>query len=219
MADEGRKSNGGKADKYERILDAAIRVFARNGFFHSRVSEIAKEAGVADGTIYLYFKNKDDILIKLFEEKMDLIIVRLRGELEQLSNPFAMLRKFIMMHFWLVQEDINLASVITVELRQSTKFMREYKNEKFQEYLRILSKIIRDGKDAGLIRQNVHPGVLKRAIFGMTDELLLYCVLSGRTSDADVQDIADQVAETVIRGIAVDPDKAMELSKDAIEYS
>ncbi len=209
-------AKGGKNDKYVKIIDAAIKVFAKNGFFHSKVAEIAKEAGVADGTIYLYFKNKDDILIQLFENKMEEIIANIREDFTRIQNPLARLRRLVHIHFEIVRENADLAAVITVELRQSTKFMKEYKNEKFQEYLQIIAKIIKDGKDMGMIRPGINPAVIKRGFFGMLDELMLYCVLSERTKSEEISKLADSVSDVLIRGIANNPDEAVTLSRAEI---
>src|SRR3954464_7692080 len=88
-------------DKRERILAAAERIFARHGFFAARVSEIAKEAGVADGTIYLYFKSKDDLLISLFENRMRQVNEQLRQAISGLA-PGEQLRAFIHTYLKLV---------------------------------------------------------------------------------------------------------------------
>ncbi|MCK6574508.1 TetR family transcriptional regulator [Myxococcota bacterium] len=160
-------------DKRERILDAAVQVFAQRGFFQARVSDIAREAGVADGTIYLYFKNKDDLLISLFEDRMEGIIARFRLELDRLSGPAERLHRFIVMHLDLVEHQPQLAEVLTVELRQSSKFMREYRAPKFAEYLGILVDILESGRVAGVFRPDIEPRILCRVIFGALDEVSL----------------------------------------------
>src|SRR5438105_8505067 len=129
----GGGSGGAAGGKRERILDAAVRVFAEKGFYGAKVSEIAREAGVADGTIYLYFKSKDDLLISLFEDRMAQINSALREKLATEPNALGKLRRFIEMHLELVETRRELVEVLTVELRQSSKFMREYKNPKFGE--------------------------------------------------------------------------------------
>src|SRR5437667_1275842 len=117
-----------RADKRERILDAAERSFARHGFFAAKVSDVAKEAGVADGTIYLYFKSKDDLLISLFEDRMGQIIAALRTALKGERTAVGKLHRFVELHLGLVEKQRALVQVLTVELRQSAKVMREYPN-------------------------------------------------------------------------------------------
>src|SRR5262245_16700691 len=139
VAKRGRRAapdaqpNGG--GKRERILDAAVRVFAQEGFYNAKVSQIAQEAGVADGTIYLYFKSKDDLLISLFEDRMERINANLREALSQGKSARDRLRNVVKLHLELVQQNRPMAEVICVELRQSSKFIREYANPKFAEFL------------------------------------------------------------------------------------
>jgi TetR/AcrR family fatty acid metabolism transcriptional regulator len=194
-----------KDDKREKILDSAIAVFARQGFFNSTVAQIAKGAGVADGTIYLYFKNKDDILITIFEEKMQLIIDGMKQVLLKIKDPQEQLRLFIMHHLRLVEEQPNLSQVIQVELRQSNTFMKEYLPVKFIEYLDILSDIILSGQKLGLFRRDLLPEMARRAIFGAVDEIALHWVLTQRQNNRNYQleQSAGQVADIFIKGMAV----------------
>jgi TetR/AcrR family fatty acid metabolism transcriptional regulator len=187
--------------KHQKILEAAVKVFAQKGFFNAKVSEIAKEARVADGTIYLYFKNKDDILIHLFEEEMEKIIRGMRERLRASADPVEKLKIFIRTHLGLVESNPAMAEVIQVELRQSNKFMKDYDNRRFHEYLNILAEIVREGQQKGLIRQNILPSVAKRVIFGALDEMSTYWVFSKRRSKV-LEEVAAQVCEILIRGLA-----------------
>ncbi|MEM2936479.1 MAG: TetR/AcrR family transcriptional regulator [Candidatus Bathyarchaeia archaeon] len=186
--------------KHKKILQAAVKIFAEKGFYKAKISEIAREAGVADGTIYLYFKNKDDILIQLFEEEMDRMINSMREELLAFKDPLQKLSAFVHRHLQVVEENPRLAEVIQVELRQSNKFVKNYTNRKFQEYLNILEDIIREGQTEGLIRLDIDPGVAKRVIFGALDEMSTFWVLSKKKSGR-AQEVARQVTELVIKGV------------------
>lgn len=191
----------GNSEKRRRILDGALRAFARKGFYNTKVSEIAKEAGVADGTIYLYFKNKDDLLISLFEDRMEWIIDRLETELAQVEGGVAdKLRAYIHLHFLLVVEDRELAEFLTVELRQSAKFVKEYSNHKFGDYLRILQGLIEQGQETGAFRRDLDPRIVGRAIFGALDEVLLQMTL-GKTQSADVLRKTDFLADMLLHGL------------------
>jgi len=165
-------------DKRERILQAAERVFAKRGFFAARVSEIAKDAGVADGTIYLYFKNKDDLLISLFEARMHQVNDELRAQVAKERTPLAQLRAFIRRYLQLVADEPAAAEVLTIELRQSSKFMKEYENPQFADFLRLLGGIIAAGQERGELDAAVPSHVAARMIFGMLDELSLAWVLA-----------------------------------------
>lgn len=192
------------SDKYNRIIDAAVKVFARKGFYNAKVSEIAKEAKVADGTIYLYFQNKDDILISLFEVEMEKILSRMRQELAQSDDPVKKMERFAEVHLELVEGNPEQAEVIQVETRQSSKFMKEYKNEKFMEYLEIISDIVREGQSKGVFREDILPRLVTRAFFGALDEVARYFVLSTKKRFSP-QRAAVEISRAFVSGLRVRP--------------
>lgn len=202
-----------RADKHDLILDAAIAVFAEKGFHHARISDVARRANVADGTIYLYFRNKDDLLLSIFEEKMGVLLAGLREALDGLTDPFERVRAFARYHFRQVQEHHALAEVLQIELRLSNKFLKEYRPEKLWEYLGVFADIVRDGQRLGVIRDTVDPFVTMWAFFGALDEIAMQWVLA-RRHRFSLDAAADQVADTFIRGLASsplpDPHPAME---------
>lgn len=199
MSDADKK----RSDKRERILDGALKAFAKKGFYNTKVSEIASEAGVADGTIYLYFKNKDDLLISLFEDRMEWIIDRLTTELEAIDGgPVAKFRHMITIHCRLAVENPDLAEFITVELRQSAKFVKEYENPKFGDYLKILQGLIEDGQARGVMRDDVDVRLISRACFGALDEVLLQLTLSQATPE-EVDQKAAQIAAMFVEGLVI----------------
>ena len=121
-------------EKYYRIINAATKVFAKKGFYQAKVSEIAKEAKVADGTIYLYFKNKDDILISLFEEQIRHVLENMKEQISKEKDAAGKIQKFALSHLKLIEQNKDMAEIIQVELRQSSKFIKEYKNEQFVRF-------------------------------------------------------------------------------------
>src|SRR5512134_1356208 len=173
-----RRGRDDGADKRNRILRAAVQIFSRKGFFNSKVSEIARASGVADGTIYLYFKNKDDLLISLFEEKMGEVVADVRQRVSSAGDALAKLRIFIDNHMELLDREAGLIEVLQVELRQSNKFLKDYTPAKFFEYLEVISDILEEGKREGIFRPELNVSVARRAIFGALDELCLTYVLS-----------------------------------------
>jgi len=186
--------------KHHKIIQAAIKVFAEKGFYNSRVSEIAKEANVADGTIYLYFKNKDDILISLFEKEFGQIVENMREELEKEKNPLQKIRRFAIFHLSIVINHPHLADVLGVEVRQSSKFMKEYINKPFIEYLNLIRSIVIEGQEKGLIRKDLTPGVMKRALFGALDEMARYWLLSVKKKH-NIEEAALQISDIFIQGM------------------
>jgi TetR/AcrR family fatty acid metabolism transcriptional regulator len=187
-------------NKHQKIIQAAVRVFAEKGFYNSRVSEIAKEANVADGTIYLYFKNKDDILISLFEEEFGQIVENMRKELEREKDVLRKIKRFAITHLSIVSKQQHLGEVLGVEVRQSSKFMKEYINTPFIEYLNLIRSIVLEGQERGLIRKDLTPGIMKRALFGALDEMARYWVLSTKKKHS-VSEAALQISDVFIRGM------------------
>jgi len=187
-------------NKHQKIIQAAIKVFAEKGFYNARVSEIAKEADVADGTIYLYFKNKDDILISLFEDEFGKIVENMRQELGREKDPLQKIRRFAIMHLSIISKQQHLAEVLGVEVRQSSKFMKEYINKPFIEYLNLIRSIVIEGQERGLIRRDLTPGVMKRALFGALDEMARYWVLSAKKKHS-ISEAALQISDVFVRGM------------------
>jgi TetR/AcrR family transcriptional regulator, fatty acid metabolism regulator protein len=200
VAGEPRSSSEKAGGKRERILEAAVRVFAEKSFYTATVAEIAREAGVADGTIYLYFKGKDDVLICLFEERMAELNVRMRGAVETQEGALARLTAFVHLHLSMVRSQPALAEVLTVELRQSAKLMKEYEARAFGEYLDILAAILEQGKAEGSIRTEVDVKAVRRAIFGALDEVALSWLLGGRRFDLEKN--AAQLSDLLVRGLS-----------------
>jgi len=192
----GQKNN----NKYRKIISAATRVFAKNGFYKAKVSEIAKEAGIADGTIYIYFKHKDDILITLFEEQMREVLDNMKKQISLESDPLKKIQRFALIHLQLIEDNKDMAEIIQIELRQSSKFMKNYHNEKFIQYLDLIGDIIQEGKEKGLIRSEIIPGIGKRAFFGALDEMSRFWVLSKRRK-YDIETAAKQISNYFINGI------------------
>ena len=187
-------------EKHKKIIDAATKVFAKKGFYKAKVSEIAKEAKVADGTIYLYFENKDDILICLFEEQMKLVLENMRVQVSLEKDAVKKIEKFALNHLKLIEQNKDMAEIIQVELRQSSKFMKEYENEKFAQYLNLIGDIIQEGREKGIFKKSVIPGIAKRAFFGALDEMSRFWVLSSRKK-YDIETAAKQISEYFLTGL------------------
>jgi TetR/AcrR family transcriptional regulator, fatty acid metabolism regulator protein len=188
-------------DKRERILDAAVRVFAKKGFYATRVSEVAKAAGVADGTIYLYFRSKDEILVSLFEDRVERLLAFLHTELPASSTASEKLQRIIELQLGLLEGERDLAEVITVILRQSTKLMKEYASPKFTAYLDAIARVVADGQATGELRTDISPHLAARAIFGALDGIAMTWAL-GKADRGGLVRAAGQLAELVLRGLS-----------------
>jgi TetR/AcrR family fatty acid metabolism transcriptional regulator len=188
-------------DKRERILRAAVRVFAKNGFYATRVSDVAKAAGVADGTIYLYFKSKDELLLSLFEDRVEALLSFMKLELPKQKDAPAKLRRVIELQLGLLEGERDLAEVFTVILRQSTKLLKEYAAPKFLAYLESIAAVVSEGQAAGDFRADVPPLVVARATWGALDGIALTWVL-GHAERGALARAAGQLADVMLRGLA-----------------
>lgn len=191
--------------KHQRITEAAIAVFAEKGFHTARISDIAERAGVADGTIYLYFRNKEDLLLSIFEEKMDELLAGLHAALDGIDDPADQIRTFAVYHFGQVERHQALAEVLQIELRLSNKFLKSYRPEKLWAYLNVFAGIIHHGQRLGRFRADVDPFVLKWAFFGALDELGMQWILTRPGRRFAIEPAAVQVADLFLRGLLSDP--------------
>jgi TetR/AcrR family fatty acid metabolism transcriptional regulator len=186
------------ADKSQRILDAATRVFARKGYFAARVSDIAKKAGVADGTIYLYFRNKEDILVRLFDEVMSQHVSQAREAVRALPSAPERLRTIAERHLAVLGENRDLAVVFQVELRQSTHFMERFTGSWLLDYFDLLHEVIDGGQRDGTLRADVDRRLAAKVLFGALDEMVTSWLLSDRRYA--LQDMAAPVVDLFLRG-------------------
>ncbi|UOY94247.1 TetR family transcriptional regulator [Ectobacillus sp. JY-23] len=164
--------------KYNQIIDAAVIVVAENGYHQAQVSKIAKQAGVADGTIYLYFKNKEDILISLFQEKMGQFIDTIRLKTAGIESAVEKLLMLVETHFTLLSENLHLAIVTQLELRQSNKDLRLKINEVLKGYLQVIDEILRIGVEGQEFRKDLNIRVARQMVFGSIDEVVTNWVMS-----------------------------------------
>lgn len=186
-------------DKYHRILEAAVKVFAEQGFYQSTISQIAREAGVADGTIYLYFKNKDDILVQFFTYKTKLVFDKFREEVDKADNCYDKLRNLIRRHLEEFQNDRNMAVLYQAETHQNSRLVEEQIKEMSKLYLDIVSEIVEQGQEEGRIRKDIYVSLVKRFILGGVDEVINTWLHSG--AKYDLVSMADPLVDLFIRGI------------------
>lgn len=188
-------------DKREAILRAGVRVFAAKGFFNSKVADIAREAGIADGTVYLYFKSKDEILHSIFDRAMADFIEEGSRELESLADPVEKLRTIARLHLERLSADRDLAVVFQVELRGSTKFMQEFSATGFAKYLDIIKKAIEQGQKSGVFRKDVKPVVCAKILYGALDEMVTNWILSA--NKYPLPPMAGEVLKIYLGGLLV----------------
>jgi len=188
-------------DKRSRILEAAVHVFAQKGYFGARVSEIASRAEVADGTIYLYFRDKEDVLVSLFDDVMSEHIRTGRAEVRAAKGTPARLLVIARHHLRLLGGNRDLAIVFQVELRQSTKFMERFTASWLQDYLSLISEVIEEGQRDGGLRPDLDRKLATKAFFGAMDEMVTSWVLGAK--DRDLVRQAAPLVDLFLHGAAV----------------
>jgi len=189
-----------RTDKRDALLRAAIDTFAARGFFNAQVADVARAAGVAAGTVYLYFRSKDDLLISIFERTMTEAIADGRKSVHQLSDPVERLREIARLHLGRLGRDRALAVVFQVELRQSTKFMERFSSTQLREYLGIIRSVIADGQAKRVFRSPVSPTLAAKLFFGALDEMATNWILSRRKYSLVAE--ADAIVDLFVGGLA-----------------
>jgi TetR/AcrR family fatty acid metabolism transcriptional regulator len=187
-------------DKREAIMRAATKVFARSGYFNSKVADVAREAGVADGTVYLYFKSKEEILRSIFERNTSDAVREGREELAKIADPREKLRRIARQHLERLGADRDLAIVFQVELRGTTKFMEEFSAAGLAEYLGLIREVFEEGQAAGVFRAGLKAKLVAKVIFGALDEMATNWILSKRRYK--LAPMADEVLDIFLGGVS-----------------
>jgi TetR/AcrR family transcriptional regulator, fatty acid metabolism regulator protein len=197
---ETRPARLDRTDKRDALLRAAIDTFAARGFFNAQVADVARAAGVAAGTVYLYFRSKDDLLISIFERTMKQAIADGRQSVEALTDPVDRLREIARLHLGRLGRDRALAVVFQVELRQSTKFMERFSSTQLREYLGIIRTVIADGQERGVFRPAISPTLAAKLFFGALDEMATNWILSRRKYSLIAE--AEAIVDLLVGGLA-----------------
>jgi TetR/AcrR family transcriptional regulator, fatty acid metabolism regulator protein len=192
-------SSRATGEKYQRILDAAVAVFAEKGFHVARVADIASKAGVADGTVYLYFKNKEEILMTAINTAFDAFVNRARAELASIPSPPDKLRRLAHMHLSALGSNRNLAVVFQMELRQSARFLAPFSHEHMIEYLGLVREAIRQGQEQGFFRPDLNEKIAANCFFGALDEMVTSWVLA--SNEYPLEGTAEPVANVILQGL------------------
>ena len=188
-------------DKPQQIIDAAIRVFARKGYWSSRVSDIAREAGIAAGTIYLYFTTKEEILTTLFRQKMAGFVSAVWRDITEERDAVAKMRRLVYLHFEILEQHADLAAVVQVELRQGQKFFRGPATPEIAAYFALIAAVLEDGVAAGVFRNDLPVKLAAKMLFGVMDQMATSWVLGKR--GYRLVDTAPAVVDLFLQGIAV----------------
>lgn len=188
------------ADKRAAILEAATAIFAERGFFNAQVADIARGAGIAAGTVYLYFRSKDEILTSIFDRTMKDAIAEGRAAIADVADPVERLRRIARLHLERMGRDRSLAIVFQVELRQTTKFMERFSTTGLGDYLGLIQKTIEDGQARGAFRKTLSARTAAKIVFGALDEMATNWILSRRRYALAQQ--ADEIVDLLVDGLA-----------------
>lgn len=188
-----------KSRRRQAIVRAAIDIFAERGYFAARMHDVAERAGVADGTLYLYFTGKEDLLVSILEGHADNFLARARRDLAQIDDPRAQLRRVVERHLVSLGRDRALAQVFQIELRHSRRFLRRVARGRVAQYLRLLEEVVAAGAAAGAFRTDVPPDVAARVVFGAVDEMVTAWVLAARPRPLAAQ--ADAVLALILQAL------------------
>lgn len=191
-------------DKSSRILQAAERVFAEKGYIQSTISEIAKLSNVSEGTIYEYFKNKEDLLLSIPEKKFKEHI-RALDEIFELKTPLRKLRRFIRYHFYLYMTEPDFVKVFLLHIQLSQKFYKSHVYKTFKQYTQIITDVLEEGKKDESIRTNVNTRVFKNLFLGVFNHMALRWLILGEEAETDKMREIDEVVLLLSRAVASDP--------------
>jgi TetR/AcrR family fatty acid metabolism transcriptional regulator len=194
-----RSGSTARSEKYQRILDAAVSVIAESGYFQARVTDIAARAGVADGTIYLYFKNKEQVLMAAIDSAFAAFLKRARAELSRTQEPRERLRRLAQLHLETLGANRSLAIVFQTELRQSAKFLAQFSHQHLIEYFDLIRAEVREGQRAGVFRRELSDKIVANCFFGALDEMVTSWMLSEH--DYPLAGAADAIVDVILKGM------------------
>jgi AcrR family transcriptional regulator len=189
-------------DKRRQILDAAVRVFARQGFHSTRVSDIADEAGVAYGLVYHYFSSKDEVLNELFSERWSLLLAAIEEADRGAESPRAKLRAVAGFIVDSYRHDPELMKVIIVEVtRAANSFGRTHLPEIRRAYESI-ARIVEEGQKAGDFRADIDPAFASMSFYGAIEQLLSGWIFDLiPATDTDYEQAKEFVVATICDGL------------------
>ncbi len=194
-----------KQTKHQSIIKAASKVFARKGFFNARISDVAKEAKIADGTVYLYFNNKTDILLSIFKEGIEQLHRQVKGDVDKQNHPQTKLKVFIKSHLTYMKRHRYLSELLQTELHQPGKAIRDCRNNYFYDYATILTDIISQGQAAKEFRQDVCPLLAGKLILGGLNEIIKLWIAGQpkqHKKDYHLDDVVKQTSTMFLNGLS-----------------
>jgi TetR/AcrR family transcriptional regulator, fatty acid metabolism regulator protein len=189
-----------KEARRRAILESAVRVFAEHGFFAARIRDIAAGAGVAEGTIYLYFEGKDDLLLTAFREKVNEFCASVQDVLDSDASFQDRLARFIAVQFESIEADPPLATVLLLESRQSSKFYGGAVRDVLRLYASAIDALVASGQQRGDVSPDADVPLVRGMLIGALEEIELEWLLGDQSRP--LTPLANRVAAAFYRGIA-----------------
>jgi TetR/AcrR family transcriptional regulator, fatty acid metabolism regulator protein len=190
--------------KRQLIIDAAIEIFSRNGFQNSTISQIARKANVAEGTIYQYFRNKEDLFFSIPIDKTTEFYNELELHLEGIHGAENKIRKFVWYYLYHLQENPEYARALMLEMRVNRNFARAKAFEAYRPLTHKILQIIEGGQEEGIIRKDVSVYTIRHLILGVLEHIVTRWLLKGEKGN--LLDQYSQAVELLIQGIR-EPEK------------
>ena len=190
------------ADKRRIILDAAVRVFARQGFNGCRVSDIADEAGVAYGLVYHYFRSKDEVLDTLFLERWNVLLDAIRETDRQDISPREKLHQIASFIIDSYRHDPELMKVIIVEVTRAANSFGQTHLAKIREAYDLIADIVAKAQDEGAFKDTITPQFAAMAFYGAIEQVLTGWIFELLPqSDGEYEQAKEFVVETICAGL------------------
>ncbi len=190
-----------KIEKRQSIIQAAIGVFGKNNFRDSSISEIAQRANVAEGTIYQYFKNKEDLFFSIPVEKTEEFCRELDLHLEGISGAFNKMKKFIWYYLYFFKKNPEYGRTLMLEMRVSKNFVKTTAYKSFLPLTDRILEIIKEGQREGIIRDDVNIYILRQLILGILEHMVTRWLLKGEKYD--LLEHCDEVNKVIIHGMGL----------------
>ncbi|MBM4350079.1 MAG: TetR/AcrR family transcriptional regulator [Deltaproteobacteria bacterium] len=190
--------------KKQLIIEAAIDVFSKNNFQNSTISQIAQKAEVAEGTIYQYFKNKEDLFFSIPVEKTKDFCRELELHLQGITGAFNKIRKFIWYYLYFFKMNPEYGRTLMLEMRVNKSFAKTKAYDSFKNLTDRILEIIKEGQEEGIIRKDVNIFITRQLILGILEHVVTRWLLKGE--QYDLLEHCDEVNKLIIHGIGLTTD-------------
>lgn len=190
-----------KSNKSDLIMKAALEIFAGKNFKDVTISEIAERAGVAVGTVYEYFNNKEDLYFSIPQKTSEQFNEQLKLHLEGLHSSVEKLRKFIWLYLYFFENDPVYTELVLLELRVNKNFFNTKNYRGLSDGTAEILKLITEGQQQGEIRNDINPYLIRHMVLGVLEHITTNWLLKGKKDD--LVSFSKDIAALVLPGITL----------------